>query len=438
MTATSVNVPDMKQSLLRHSYAVGIAAVILVFGLGGWATTTEFSGAVIAQGQLVVDSNVKKVQHPTGGVIGELRVKDGMAVKAGDILIRLDDTQTRANLAIVTKALDDFSARQAREEAERDGAAEISFPKDLLDRMDQPDVAKAVNGERTQFDIRRKAREGQRSQLRERIAQAREEIGGYDAQVDSKVKQIAWITKELEGVNQLWQQNLVPYTRVTTLEREKERLEGERGQLVASIAQSKGKIAETELQILQIEQDMRTEVGKDLADIRGRVSELVEKRVAAEDQLKRVDLRAPQDGFVHQLSVHTVGGVIQAGEQIMLIVPSLDLLTVETKIAPQDIDQVHLDQVARLRFTTFNQRTTPELNGIVKEISADVSEDQKTGTRYYTMRIGVPPEEIVRLGNQKLVPGMPVEAFVQTSPRTVMSFLTKPLSDQIHHAFREK
>lgn len=436
---TDVSAPDMQRSLRRHSYAVAIAAVILVFGLGGWATTTEFSGAVIAQGQLVVDSNVKKVQHPTGGVVGELRVRDGMQVEAGDILVRLDDTQTRANLAIVTKALDDNAARQAREEAERDGAAEITFPKDLLARMNEPDVAKAVNGERTQFEIRRNAREGQRAQLKERITQAREEISGYEAQIDSKAKQIEWITKELEGVNSLWQQNLVPYTRVTTLEREKERLEGERGQLVASIAQSKGKIAETELQIIQIDQDMRTEVGKDLADIRSKVSELVEKRVAAEDQLKRIDIRAPQSGFVHQLSVHTVGGVIQAGEQIMLIVPSLDLLTVEAKIQPQDIDQVHLGQVAHLRFTTFNQRTTPELNGTVKEISADVSEDQKTGTHYYTMRIGVPPEEIARLGNnEKLIPGMPVEAFIQTTPRTVMSFLIKPLSDQIHHAFREK
>nr|WP_235999477.1 HlyD family type I secretion periplasmic adaptor subunit [Bradyrhizobium uaiense] len=428
----------MRRSLRNHSYVIATAAAILVFGLGGWAATTEFSGAVIAQGQLVVDSNVKKVQHPTGGVVGELRVRDGTAVEAGDVLVRLDDTQTRANLAIITKALDDLAARQAREEAERDGKPTISFPNELLNRQSQVDVAKAIDGERTQFEVRRQTRDGQRSQLRERVAQAREEISGYEAQIVSKVKQVEWITKELEGVNTLWQQNLVPYSRVTTLEREKERLEGERGQLVASIAQSKGKIAETELQILQIDQDMRTEVGKDLADIRSKVAELVEKRISAEDQLRRVDIRAPQSGFVHQLLVHTVGGVISPGEQIMLIVPSLDLLTVEAKIQPQDIDQVHLGQVAHLRFTSFNQRTTPELNGVVKEISADVSEDQKTGTRYFTMRIGIPPEEIARLGDHKLVPGMPVEAFMQTSPRTVMSFLTKPLSDQIHHAFREK
>ena len=424
--------------LRRHVLAVGGAAILLVVGVGGWSTTTEFAGAVIAQGQLVVDSNVKKVQHPTGGVVGELRVKEGDRVKGGEIVVRLDDTQTRANLGIVVKTLDELAARQAREEAERDGADTIDFPADLLRRMDDADVAKAVNGERKQFDIRRNAREGQRKQLTERIAQLREEIAGYQAQVASKADQIDWIAKELKGVTELWQKNLVPYARVTTLERDKARIEGERGQLVAGIAQTKGKITETELQILQIDQDMRAEVTKDLADIRGKIAEYVERKVAAGDQLKRIDIRAPQDGMVHQLAVHTVGGVIQQGEQIMLIVPESDILDVEAKIQPQDIDQLRVGQPAVLRFTAFNQRTTPELIGAVSRVSADVSEDQKSGTHYYTVRISVPEKEVARLEGLKLVPGMPVEFFIQTSPRTVMSYLTKPLHDQIKRAFREK
>jgi HlyD family secretion protein len=434
----SENGSTMQASLRKHILAVGIASAVLVVGLGGWAATTEFAGAVIAQGQLVVDSNVKKVQHPTGGVVGELRVKDGVKVKAGDIVVRLDDTQTRANLAIVTKALDEMAARQAREEAERDGADTIDFPADLLKRMDEPDVAKAVNGERKQFDVRKTARAGQRGQLTERIGQLREEITGYDAQIASKISQIEWIIKELKGVTELWQKNLVPYTRVTTLEREKARIEGERGQLVAAIAQSKGKVTETELQILQIEQDMRTEVGKDLADIRGKTSEYVERKVTAEDQLKRVDIRAPQDGMVHQLNVHTVGGVIQQGEQIMLIVPESDALDVEARIQPQDIDQVRIGQEAVMRFSAFNSRTTPELNGFVIRVSADVSEDQKNGARYYTIRISVPASEVARLDGLKLLPGMPVEAFVQTNSRTVLSYLVRPLYDQVARAFREK
>ena len=434
----SERIQVLQRALRRQIVAIGVTSVVLVVGLGGWAATTEISGAVVAPGQLVVNSNVKKVQHPTGGVVGELRVRDGNRVNAGDIVVRLDDTQTRANLAIVTKALDENAARQAREEAERDGADAVVFPQDLVDRMHDPDVARAVNGERKQFETRRLAREGQRSQLKERIAQLKEETGGYQAQIVSKDNQIAWITKELKGVNELWQKNLVPYTRVTALERDKERLEGERGQLIATIAQTKGKIAETELQILQVDQDMRSEVGKDLAEIRAKTAELVEKKVAAEDQLKRVDIRAPIAGVVHQLAVHTIGGVIGPAEVIMLIVPEADALEVEAKIQPQEIDQVRVGQPAVLRFSAFNQRTTPELNGEVSVLSADVSEEQKTGARYYTVRIAVPQSELERLGGLKLVPGMPVESFIQTNSRTVMSYLVKPLHDQITRAFREK
>jgi multidrug efflux pump subunit AcrA (membrane-fusion protein) len=211
-------------------------------------------------------------------------VREGYRVKEGDIVVRLDETQTKANLLIVTKSLDELAARQAREEAERDGADQVLFPRDLLARMDDPDVAHVVSEERKLFAIRREAREGQKAQLRERIAQLKEEIRGYEAQQVSKDEQIDWIKKELAGVNALWQKNLIPYTRVTSLERDRVRLEGERGQLIASIAQAKGKITETELQIIQVDQDMRTEVGKDLAEIRAKTSELVEKKVAAEDQ----------------------------------------------------------------------------------------------------------------------------------------------------------
>jgi len=429
---------ELRGMLRRQTTAIVIAVVLLVAGLGGWAMTTEFTGAVIAGGQLVVDSNVKKVQHPTGGVVGKLNVREGKEVKAGDIVVSLDDTQIRANRDIVVKALNELAARQAREEAERDGLDKVTFPAELIARKSDPDVAKAVTGEQRQFEIRRTSREGQKAQLRERIIQLRQEISGYEAQITSKDKQIEWVGKELVGVYELWEKNLIPYTRVTSLEREKERLVGERGQLMASIAQSKGKMAEIELQILQIDQDMRTEVGKDLAEIRARTAEMIERKVAAEDQLKRVDIRAPIDGVVLQLTVHTVGGVITAGEAIMLIVPQTETLQVEAKIPPQEIDQVRIGQPAVLRFVAFSQRTTPELIGTVVRISADVSEDTKSGARFYTIRFDVSPEEVARLSAVRLVPGMPVEALIQTSPRTVMSYLIKPLHDQLARAFREK
>ena len=428
-----------RRSIRRHILISLVVVVLLVGGIGGWAATSEFAGAVIAQGQLVVDTNVKKVQHPTGGVVAELRVRDGDLVNLGDVVIRLDDTQTRANLAILVKGLDELAARRAREEAELEGKETVVFPDDLTARKDDPEVGRVLTGEATLFEIRRKTREGLKAQLSERVSQSEEEITGLTAQVASKDKQVEWIKKELQGVRELWAKQLVQFNRVTTLEREQARLEGERGQLVASIAQSKGKIAETKIQILQIDQDMRTEVGKDLADIRGKSAELVEKKVAAEDQLKRIDIRAPQSGMVHQLDVHTVGGVISAGQQIMLIVPAADKLIVEAKVQPQDIDQVRVGQTAVMRFTNFSSRSTPEINGEVSIMSGDVTLDQRSGASYYTVRITVPPNELARLDPAvKLVPGMPVEVFIQTTIRTVVSYFVRPFQDQIAKAFREK
>jgi HlyD family secretion protein len=436
---TSPQPPNAQRSIRRHLIVGTMLVGLLAGGVGGWASTAELSGAVIAPGLLVVDTSVKKVQHPTGGVVGELRVREGDAVKAGDVVVRLDDTVTRANLAIVTKSLDELEARRARNEAERDGAERVAFPQELLERVGDPAVASLVHGEQRLFELRRSARAGQKSQLKERTAQLREQIDGLTKQVAAKSREIELITQELEGVRDLWRKNLVQISRVTALERDAARIEGERGQLIAATAEVKGKIVETELQILQIDQDLRTEVGKELADIRGKTSELVERKVSAEDQLKRIDIRAPQDGIVHQLTVHTVGGVVTPnGEPIMLIVPKADALRVEAKIQPQDIDQVHLGQRALLRFSAFNQRTTPEIDGEVTLVSADISTDQKTGANYYTVRISLSDHELSRLEGLRLVPGMPVESFIQTSPRTVISYLVRPLHDQITRAFREK
>jgi HlyD family secretion protein len=400
-------------SLRRNIGIGGTAAVLLVTLVSGWAFATNLSGAVIAQGILVVDSTVKKIQHPTGGVVGKLLVRDGSVVRTGDVLVQLDDTQTRANLAIVTKQLDELAARQAREQAERDDAETILFPAELAARKSEPDVDRVMAGESRLFGIRKAARDGQKSQLED-------EIAGIEVQRDARVSQIGWIKKELVGVNDLWEKNLIPYTRVTALEREAARLEGERGQLISSIAQTRGKIA-------QVDQDMRAEVGKDLGEIRGKTSELLERKVAAEDQLRRVEIRSPIDGTVYQSSV-----------QIMLVVPRDDALIVEAKILPQDIDQVRMAQTAFLKFTSFNQRTTPEIDGEVSLIAADVSQDSKTGVYFYTVRISIPAEELPKLEGLKLVAGMPVEAFIKTSDRTVISYLTRPLADQIARAFREK
>lgn len=424
------------RSISRHLALGAAAIVLLVGGIGGWAVTTELSGAVIASGQLVVDSNVKKVQHPTGGVVGELRVREGDRVKAGDVVVRLDETQTRAGLAIVTKALDELAARQARNEAERDAAQRVAFPPDLLARAADPDVLQVIVGEQRLFEIRGSGREGLKSQLKEQVAQLEQQILGNREQEAAKAREIDWIQQELKGVRDLWSKNLVPFARVTALERDGARLDGERGALIASMAQTKGRIAEIQLKILQVDEDLRTEVGKELAEMRGKKSELIERRVAAEDQLKRVDLVAPQDGRVFQRSVHTIGGVVQAGEPVMLIVPDSDALIIEARVAPQEIDQVHVGQRAVVRFPAFNQRTTPELDGEIVRIGADVTQEEKKNESYYSVRIVVPDSELARLDGLRLVAGMPVEVFMQTAPRTVLSYLVKPMQDQIAKAFR--
>src|SRR5262249_24986764 len=245
-----------RESIRRHLLTGSLIVLLLGFGVGGWAATTQIAGALIAQGSIVVDSNVKKVQHPTGGVVGKLNVQDGDRVKAGDILVQLDDTITRANLAIVTKGLDELNARKARLEAERDGADSIKFPPELLARANEAPVAVAIANERKLFELRRSARLGQKAQLKQRITQLQDEIQGLTAQQEAKAREIALIGKELDGVRELWKNNLVQITRLTALERDAARLEGERGQLIASVAQAKGKVTETELQVIQIDQDL--------------------------------------------------------------------------------------------------------------------------------------------------------------------------------------
>jgi HlyD family secretion protein len=425
-------------SIRRHIIAGSMLVAVLAFGLGGWASTAQISGALIAQGAIVVDSNVKKVQHPTGGVVGELFVHDGDHVKAGQVLIRLDETVTRANLAIVTKGLTELYARKARLAAERDGADSVAVPKELAGNVNDPDVKEALNSERKLFDLRRQDRAGQKQQLRERITQLQQEITGLTAQQNAKDQELALIEQELQGVRDLWQKNLVQLNRLTSLQRDAAKIQGERGQLVAQAAEAKGKIAEIQLQIIQVDQDLSSDVAKELRETESKIGEYVERKVTAEDQLKRTDIRAPQDGIVFQSTANTVGGVITAGDPIMLIVPENDNLQVEVKVDPKDIDQVQFDQPVVLRFSSFNARTTPEINGQVVRIAADTSTDQRTGQSYYLVRIAMTADEVKRLGDVKLTPGMPVEAFIQTGERTMLSYLVKPLHDQLMRAFREK
>jgi len=419
---------------LRNRLAFAVALIgLMVVSCGVWAATTPIGGAVIASGIVVVDSNIKKVQHPTGGIVAQIPVKNGDQVKAGDTVLKLDDTQARANLGIVASQLVQLIGRKARLEAERDLAESIKFPPEFLASGEE--ATTIAEGEKRLFNFRRTFKQGQMAQLTERIGQIKEEIKGLVAQRDAKNTEVDLMVEELDRLEVLRKKDLMATNRILAAQRDLTRLKGEWGALVAQMARSHGQIAEMQLQIIALDQTMQTDATKELRELEARMAELVERRVAAEDQLKRVVLWAPQDGIVHDLTAHTVGGVIGAAETVMTIVPVKEELSVEVRIATSDIDQVHVGQKATLRFTAFNQRTTPEVNGTVTTVGADLTRDSQANSVFYVVRIRPDEGERQKL---RLQPGMPVEAFISTGERTALSYLVKPLADQFARAFRER
>lgn len=414
--------------------------LIAIFGgaVGFWSVATTMSGAVIASGQFVVDGSVKKVQHPTGGVVGELLVREGDQVAEGDLLVRLDETVTRANLQVIVGQIDELTGRRARLEAERDGNDAIAMPPELTTRLTNPEVARVVSAEQKLFQVRRAARESHRAQLTKRINQHRNEIAGLRSQLEANGRESEIIAEELKGVRDLFAKSLTPIMRLNGLERQAVNLTGQKGQFTASIAQIEGKVAEVELQIIQIDDDLRAETQKELREVQGRIAELSERRVAAEDQLKRVELRAPSPGTVHQLAVHTVGGVIVAAEPVMLIVPSREELILETKVMPQDRDQLHVGQKATVRVRSSNRRTTPELNGSLARIAADVTKETTAAVPLYTVWVSIPKSELARLHGLSINAGMQADVFIEIGSRSPLSYLLRPLTDQVARAFKER
>ena len=426
---------SMNQSSMARHMRLGLAAIACLLaglGIGAWA---NIGGAVIAHGLVAVSSDTKKIQHPAGGVVREILVRNGSVVSGGDVLLILDETVNGANLAMVNKNLTELRLRKARLLAERDGAGQIVFPpqEELA-----PEIAdNAQNGERALFETRRGVNGSVKAQLRQRIQQTQDELVGLRGQLDAKVREIGLVATELKGAGELWSKNLIPISKYTALQREAVRLDGERGQLLANIALAKGKITETELRILQIDQDLSSDVGKELRETEYRINELVERKVAAEDQLRRTRILAPQAGIVHELAVHTVGGVIGPRDTIMLLVPQDEPLVAEVRIPPQDIDHVHADQEARLRFSAFDRSTTPDCEGKVTYVSADFSTDSRSGAAFYLARIEMKRQPESELGSLKLLPGMPVDAFIRTEDRSILSYLTKSMADQLRRALRD-
>jgi HlyD family secretion protein len=415
-----------------------LAALLLTAAIGAAASLsahTPLDGAVVAYGTIMVEGNVKKIQHPTGGVVAEITVAEGAKVAAGDLLMRLDETAMRANFDIVQNNLTTERARLARLQALRDGVKEPAFPSDLAG---DASLRGALEGEARLTRLLLKSQEGQKFGLRERVEQSRQEIKGMEEQLQSLTGQRDIVSTDLESLQPLYERGNIQRPRISALQRELMRNQGAFGEAVAKIAQARAKIAEIELQIVQIDHDFLADIVKQLRETETRISELRERKVTAEDQLKRIEIRSPLPGVVHQLAAHTIGGVVSPSEVLMHIVPSSDRLAVEIQVKPSDIDQLSIGQEARVRFSAFDRHTTDELRGTLMRIAADLTHDPQSRISYYTATIKVPESELSRLNGRKLVPGMPAEVFIKTGERTLASYILKPMHDQMERALRER
>jgi HlyD family type I secretion membrane fusion protein len=437
----AVQVPrnnDTERSFVLWPRVVGglMLIALLVIGCGGWAAMARLEGAVIASGTVKVDQNLKEVQHRDGGIVKKLAVRQGDLVKEGQILVTLDDVQIKAELLIVRSQLAESLGRQARLIAERDNLPSITFPDDLT--ILSSSAASAIQGESRLFTGNKLGRDSQKEQLELSLSQTGEEINGMEARLAAKHEEIVLVGAERDKLAALFQKNLVDYSRLYAAHRDWARILGERGEIEASIARAKARTSEIRVQIIAIDQNASTEAQRELRTVDARISELNERKIAIEDRLSHTEIRAPVSGYVNELFVYTIGGVITPASKIATVVPENAELKFEARISPADIDQVREGQQARVRLTAFNQNTTPEMKAKVIMVSPASVRDPATGQEYYLAYVQLVEDALPKLSGIRLVPGMPVEVFVSTQERTVASYLMKPFTDQMNRAFRER
>jgi membrane fusion protein len=425
-------------SLQRHVVLVLLLTAVLVAGLGGWAATATLSNAVIGEGTVIIEENVKKIQHLGGGTIADLYVKEGAHVEAGQLLVRLDGVALHSSLGITSSALAQHYIKRLRLAAEALPNGTFTEGDIAAQGIDLAARRKFVDSELNLFVTRQTSLTGMKRQLAERKMQLNEQIAGNDLQIRSINDAIALIDEEYLAVNSLYLQQLVTLQRVNSLKRQRVELDGNKGERIAARAQAEGRINEINLQILQLDEDRREENAKELTEVEAKISELEERQVALLDQLRHLEIRAPLAGRVYQLAVHTVGGVANPGETLMLLAPDQRQLTVEAKIAARNIDQVNVGQSVDIRFSAFDQHATPEVIGEVVSLSPDIVVDQHTGQAYYSVRITPHQTALLSLAPLSLYPGMPAEVFIKVADRKVISYLAKPFTDQMAHAFREE
>ncbi|MCK1292445.1 MULTISPECIES: HlyD family type I secretion periplasmic adaptor subunit [unclassified Bradyrhizobium] len=413
---------------------VAVLAIALIGGCGGWAVHAELTGAVIAQGKVAVRKQVKLIQHRDGGIVGEILVANGDAVKVGDVLVRLDETQTKAELGVLKGQRAELEGRRARHLAEREGATAIRFDSRF---EHDPFTAEIARGEIRLFNENLAVREARRDQLSLQIAQFEEQVRGLTAQQEANANERKMVKEDLERLTPLYNKGFIEIGKIRTMERDLVKIDGLKGEIDANIARVKGQISESRIKIIELDQQARTDGQRDLRDVDGKLAELQERIVASLDRLSRMVIRSPISGTVNELAVNSVNGVIAPKETLMSIVPESADLVVEAKLSPTDIDQATTGQSARLRFSSFNQRTTPEVAGTVETIGAAATLDQASGQTYYLSTIAIAGGQR-QVAGKPIVPGMPVEVFLTTGDRTALSYLIKPFTDQMMKSFREE
>lgn len=412
--------------------------LLLVGGFGLWSTTTKIAGAVVSPGRVEVEQNRQVVQHPDGGVVETIFVKNGDLVAAGDPLIQLDGTLLQSELTIVEGQFFEILARRGRLEAERDDADHLTFPAELTEAAGgRPKIAALMAGQEKLFAARQETTANEIDQLGKRRAQIVNQIEGIGAQRRSTADQLALIGQELEDLKSLLDRGLTQAGRVLALQREKARLDGVAGELDAARAEAEGKVTEIDIEILNRGSTRREEANTQLRDLGYRELELAERRRSLTEQIDRLDIRAPVSGVVHALQVTTPRSVIRAAEPVLYIIPQDRPFVIAAQVAPIHVDEVAIGQDVALRFAAFDSRTTPELFGQVRQISADALTDEVSRSAFYRAEIVLDEGEMAKLGGRAIIPGMPVEVFIRTGERTPLAYLLKPLSEYFNRAFRE-
>lgn len=427
------------RSSARFSLTLGVVALaILLGGFGGWSVFSRIAGAIVASGQVKVEQNRQVVQHPDGGVVDQVNVREGDLVNAGDVLVVLDAVQLRSELTIVENQFFELLARRGRLSAERDDTPEISLDPELIGAaQNAPQVTELIDGQERLFQARLDSHAKALEQLDKQRSQITDQVRGIQAQQEALESQLALIRQELTDQQSLLDKGLAQASRVLSLQREEARLRGEVGELTASAAQAQGRITETEIEMLRLGTTRREDAITQIRDLQYRELELSERRSALRARLDRLEIRAPVSGVIYGLTVFAERAVIRAADPVLYVVPQDRPLVIDARVETINIDEVFVGQPVTLRFAAFDNRSTPELVGSVLKLSADAFTDDRTNTSYYSAEIVLDPGQAEELGDNRIVPGMPVEVFIRTAERSPIAYLVKPLTDYFNRAFRE-